>query len=98
MSRLQNNELIKDIFAYGVLLVRLGFEECISSKTMFIAMVNEVGFRTVKGKQFTSQSFMQMVKRLDNKVKVEIQEEFSDAIELLNSHGTQQALTESIFA
>ena len=97
MSRLQNNELIKDIFAYGALFARLGFEECISTQTMFVEMLNEAGFKTSSGKNFSKQSFRQMISRLDSRVKKGLKEEIGDALELLNIHGRSEAITESIF-
>ena len=57
MSKLQNEELIKDIFAFGLVLSRLGHEHLVESQTLFISALNEYGFTTVTGKAFTKQNF-----------------------------------------
>lgn len=99
MSRKQaTSELVKDIFAFAVLLVRLGHEDCVTNKSLFVEMLNEArnevtgepSFRTPNGQEFTKQQLNVLIARLPSNVKEEIKEEFSDAMELLNYAFTQR--------
>lgn len=95
-------ELVKDIFAYALLLIRLGYDKCVTNRTIFIEMLNEAfhtngspAFRTVTGKEFTVQSFHIMISRLPQNVKQDLLEEFGDALQSLTFQGTSPLAPEN---
>lgn len=87
MSSPKTNELLKDIFAFAVLLTRMGFEDCVTQQNLFVEMLNESGFRTITGKEFTPQSWIIMIRRTDPKIIAEIKEEFGDALKSISFVG-----------
>ncbi|AAQ64365.1 anti-sigma70 protein [Vibrio phage KVP40] len=70
-------ELALDIAAYASLLVKMGYDECVTNQKLFVEMCNEAGFRTTTGKEFTQMSFRQMFARLPQGTKREVRESFS---------------------
>lgn len=70
-------ELALDIAAYASLLVKMGFDECVTNQKLFVEMCNESGFRTLTGKEFTQMSFRQMFTRLQPHAKKQVREVFS---------------------
>lgn len=87
-------ELVKDIFAFAVILVRTGNEEILENKELFAEVLNQStdteGNRSFlppnkKTEFFTADSLrLLLTVRLPNKVKLEILEEFGDALDELN--------------
>lgn len=80
-------ELVKDIFAFAVILTRFGYSDSVANQSLFVEMLNEAGFRTVTGMEFTPQNFHIMIRRLHPRVKSELQEEFADVFERMNFKG-----------
>jgi hypothetical protein len=70
-------ELALDLAAYASLLVKMGYDECVTNQKLFVEMCNETGFRTTTGKEFTQMSFRQMFSRLAENKKQEVREIFS---------------------
>lgn len=71
-------ELAKDIVATASLLIKLGIDGSIlEQQSTFIEFLNEAGFRTVTGKEFTKMSFRQMFARMTPSELSEIMSEFS---------------------
>lgn len=87
-------ELVKDIFAFAVILVRTGNEEILENKELFAEVLNQStdmeGNRSFlppnkKTEFFTADSLrLLLTVRLPRKVKQEIIDEFGDAFDELN--------------
>lgn len=93
---MKNEELLKDIFAYALILLRFGYHELLENKNLFVETLNISGFRTVAGKQFTQQSFTNLVNRVPD-AKEKLYNEFADVIEYLNYRGSRYAPLECIY-
>lgn len=81
-------ELIKDIVATVSLIIKLGVDgEILDTQQNLIDFLNEAGFRTVRGMEFTKMSFRQMIGRLTIEERQEILSEFSaqEAYEMANA-------------
>ncbi|ADM79962.1 anti-sigma 70 protein [Aeromonas phage phiAS5] len=81
-------ELVKDIIATVSLLIKLEVEgEILDTQQNLIDFLNEAGFRTVRGLEFTKMSFRQMVGRLTDEERAEVLTEFSaqEHYEMLNA-------------
>ncbi len=87
-----SSELALDIAAYASLLVKLGYDDCVTNQKLFVEMCNEAGFRTTTGKEFTQMSFRQMFARLPRGVKREVRETFS-----WGNIPTSESILESIY-
>lgn len=87
MSKItKSGELCKDIFAFGVLLTRFGYDHILENKSLFVATLNEAGFRTTTGKEFTPQSYNIMIDRLDASIVQEMKDEFGDVFIMLQAN------------
>lgn len=89
---MKKKELVKDIFAFAVLLVRLERDDILENRKLFVEMLNEStdsegnhSFRTTTGKEFTYSQFDMFMKRLPKSLVDEVLDEFSDSIDVLNS-------------
>ncbi|MGL5581371.1 MAG: hypothetical protein ACRDCE_10475, partial [Cetobacterium sp.] len=60
-------ELAKDILAFASILNKFGGESILENQTLFIEVLNEAGFRTQTGKEFTKMGFRNMFQRLTNR-------------------------------
>lgn len=69
-------ELAKDIAAFASILIKFGHDKCLENQTAFIEVLNEAGFTTVTGKEFTKMGFRKMFERLTPEEKMEVIEEF----------------------
>ncbi|AAQ17991.1 AsiA anti-sigma 70 protein [Aeromonas phage Aeh1] len=81
-------ELIKDIVATVSLIIKLEVDgEILDTQQNLIDFLNEAGFRTVRGLEFTKMSFRQMIGRLTPAERIEILSEFSaqEHYEMLNA-------------
>ena len=94
---MRTSELVKDITAFTLLLLRLDFDDIVENKTLLVEVINEAGFRTVTGKEFTLQSFNAMICNLSPNTKEEILEEFSDAFVTMNWQGVNIIEANHIF-
>lgn len=68
-------EIACDIIAFASVCIKCGFEDSIMNQRLFVEMVNEAGFRTARGEEFTYMGFRQMMARLDPAVKKKVVEE-----------------------
>lgn len=68
MKKPNTNEIVLDILAFSTLLVKLGFEDILSNFHVFTEVVNESGFRTERGNEFTYMGLRQTLRRLDKSV------------------------------
>ncbi|MBF84547.1 MAG: hypothetical protein CL489_08740 [Acidobacteria bacterium] len=57
-------ELVLDIVAVVKILIRTEMDHIIDEKNLFIEFLNESGFRTLGGKEFTVANYNIMMKRL----------------------------------
>lgn len=69
-------ELVKDIAAFASILIKFQMDHILSNQTLFIAMLNEVGFRTTSGAEFNKMNFRMMIERLKPAQKYAMIEEF----------------------
>lgn len=69
-------ELILDICATASILIKFGSCHILENQCLFIAFLNESGFRTVSGKEFNKMNFRQMFDRLTPKERTMIITEF----------------------
>ena len=69
-------ELAKDIIAYASVLIKMDCDDVLENQTLFIEMLNESGYRTVTGKEFTKMSFRNLFGRLSRKEKESVIQEF----------------------
>ncbi|UYD57571.1 10 kDa anti-sigma factor [Aeromonas phage B614] len=70
-------ETIKDIIATASLLIKFGREDILNKQETFVAFLNELGFRSPTGEEFTRAGFRQMMKRLPLEQRDELLEMFS---------------------
>ena len=71
-------ELIKDIIATVSLIIKLEVDgEILDTQQNLIDFLNEAGFRTVRGLEFTKMSFRQMIGRLTDEERADVLSEFS---------------------
>jgi hypothetical protein len=68
-------EIALDIIAFGSICIKCGFDEALMNQRLFVEMVNEAGFRTSRGEEFTYMGFRQMMARLDPVLKKKVVEE-----------------------
>lgn len=69
-------ELAKDIIAYASVLIKMDCDDVLENQTLFIEMLNESGYRTVTGKEFTKMSFRNLFGRLNGREKESVVQEF----------------------
>lgn len=74
----KNYELAADILATFSILEKHGFDEITGNTTNFCAFINELGFRTVTGKEFDSANLIKIFRNyITPKEKERLIEEFS---------------------
>jgi len=66
------NEIAADIMAMANICIRVGNEELVNDQKLWVEFLNEAGFRTVRGEEFTYMSYRQMMARLDKDFKAKI--------------------------
>lgn len=84
--------LAKDIMAFALICVRMGFEDSLNNQKLFVEMCNEAGFRTVTGKEFSQMSYRHLFGRLPMRAKQEIKDMM---IDLPRQHASIQDLDSS---
>jgi len=58
-------ELYLDIVAFMSILYKMGFDDLADCTVKLVAMLNESGFRTVQGHEFTVQSYTNFMNRMN---------------------------------
>ncbi|AAQ81544.1 asiA [Aeromonas phage 31] len=71
------SENIKDIIATASLLIKFGCEDILNKQETFVSFLNELGFRSPTGEEFTRAGFRQMMKRLPIEQREELIEMFN---------------------
>lgn len=77
-------DLAKDIIATASILIKYERDDILSNQSLFIEFLNELGFRTVTGKEFTKMGFRNMFLRMSEKDRREVLSEFME-----DQRGTQ---------
>lgn len=72
----QRLELAKDIISYASVMIKMDCDDVLENQSLFIEMINESGFRTVTGKEFTKMSFRNLFQRLNRREKESVIQEF----------------------
>lgn len=72
----QRLELAKDIISYASVMIKMECDDVLENQSLFIEMINESGFRTVTGKEFTQMSFRNLFQRLNQRDKETVIQEF----------------------
>lgn len=75
-TRNEKLELALDIVAVVSILIRTGREDITEDKRLFTQFLNELGFRTLSGKEFTLMNYTMFMKRLPPWIRKEIKHEF----------------------
>lgn len=78
MFKLRTLELCKDIAAAASLLMKFECDDILTNQTLFIEFLNESGFRTVKGQEFSKMSFRNMFERLPHEDRRSVIAEFME--------------------
>lgn len=73
-----STEIACDIIAFTSILIKHGFDDAVANQRLLVAMVNEAGFRTPRGDEFTYMGFRQMMARLDPAIKAKVVAECTD--------------------
>ncbi len=73
MSKREQNkhaaiELYYDIISYMSVLYKMGFDNCVDVDVLFVEMLNETGFRTPQGHEFTNASYRHFMGRMEKVV------------------------------
>lgn len=80
MSKTDNKqkmiELALDLAAFGNIVAKVGFEDCLTNQRLFVEMCNEAGFRTISGKPLTQMNFRRIMGTAPDNVKQEIRNSF----------------------
>lgn len=67
-----SNEIALDIIAFTSVCIKCGFEDSVFNQRLLVEMINEAGFRTTRGEEFTYMGYRQMMARLDPELKRKI--------------------------
>lgn len=67
-----SNEIALDIIAFTSICIKCGFEDSVFNQRLLVEMINEAGFRTTRGEEFTYMGYRQMMARLDPELKRKI--------------------------
>jgi hypothetical protein len=79
--QVQTEELIFDILAFRSILFKMQFDECAENESLFVQMLNEAGYRTVTGKEFSLMGYRKMMERADNtKLRIMVDKLMHDPI------------------
>jgi len=73
-NKLLSKELYFDIIAFMSILYKTGFDECVEKEVLFVEMLNEAGFKTVQGKEFSLMSYRLFMNRMDEEVKTSVKD------------------------
>jgi len=65
VNNLLANELYLDIISFMSILYKMGFDESVDNEVVLVAMLNEAGFKTVQGHDFTIMSYRNFMKRVN---------------------------------
>ena len=68
-SSVSSTEIALDIMAFAQICIRLGFEESVENQRVFVGMINEIGFRTPRGDEFTYMGYRKMMERLPKEIR-----------------------------
>lgn len=69
-------ELAKDIVSFASVLIKMECDDILANQSLFIEVLNETGFRTSTGKEFTKMSFRNIFSRLTSKEREHVIQEF----------------------
>ncbi|NQX83971.1 MAG: hypothetical protein HRS57_02130 [Mycoplasmataceae bacterium] len=67
-----NEELYLDIISFMSILYKMGFDECVDNDVLFVEMLNESGFRTPQGHEFSNVSYRNFMKRMSDDTKIAV--------------------------
>lgn len=70
------HELCRDIVATASILYKFEMCHILENQSLFIEFLNEAGFKTVRGKEFSKMSFRNMWLRMNKKEVKDILSEF----------------------
>lgn len=65
MKKTAKLELVKDIVATASILSKFGFDNITSNQSLFVEVLNELGFRTLNGNLFTKMNYRMLFSRLN---------------------------------
>ncbi len=68
-NKLKSTELYYDIISYMSILCKLGHESILDNDMLLVEVLNETGFRTVQGHEFSNKSYRNFMNRMDATVK-----------------------------
>ncbi len=68
-NKLKSTELYYDIISYMSVLCKLGYENIVDNELLLVEVLNETGFRTVQGHEFSNNSYRNFMNRMDSAVK-----------------------------
>ena len=71
-------ELVKDIVAFASILIKMECDDILANQSLFREVLNEAGFRTTTGKEFSKMSFRNLFSRLSNRERAEVVKEFME--------------------
>lgn len=74
-----SNEIALDIIAFTSVCIKCGFEDSVFNQRLLVEMINEAGFRTTRGEEFTYMGYRQMMARLDPELKKKVVQECTEA-------------------
>jgi len=77
--RQSSTEIALDIIAFTSVCIKCGFEEAVFNQRLLVEMINEAGFRTSRGEEFTYMGYRQMMSRLDPELKRKIVQECTES-------------------
>lgn len=72
-------EIALDIIAFTSICIKCGFEDSVFNQRLLVEMINEAGFRTARGEEFTYMGYRQMMARLDPELKRKIVSECTES-------------------
>lgn len=67
-----SEELYLDIISFMGVLYKMGFDDCVDNDVLFVEMLNESGFRTLQGHEFTNVSYRNFMKRMSEDAKIAV--------------------------
>ncbi len=68
-NKIKSTELYYDIISYMSVLCKLGYENIVDNDVLLVEVLNETGFRTVQGHEFSNKSYRNFMSRMDTAVK-----------------------------
>jgi len=68
-NKLKSTELYYDIISYMSILCKMGYENTVDNDLLLVEVLNETGFRTVQGHEFSNNSYRNFMNRMDSAAK-----------------------------